>query len=389
MKVLSDGLSGIDGFLSLGKHIGIKAQQKDFAVLYSQSACQAAAVYTQNQVKGAPLYVTKDNLKDHQAQAIVVNSGIANVATGEQGVENAKKMTEAVAIELGLKPEDVLVASTGVIGPQLPMDKITAGTKGIKDELARGGDFAEAIMTTDTVKKEICVEHENFRIAAAAKGSGMISPNMATMLAFIITDADIAAAELSPMLECSVGRSFNMMSVDMDTSTSDMAIIMANGRAKDINKDSFQQALDYVCVELAKMIARDGEGATKLIISEAKNAHDEADAQKIARAVVTSNLVKCAVYGNDPNWGRLMMAIGNSGAEKLVVDEIKIWINGQPIVEAGKAAAAFNESQLSETLKNSQEITITIDAGVGSAEATAYGCDMSEEYVKINAEYTT
>lgn len=389
MKTLAAGLAGVDGFLALGKHVGIKRQAKDFAVLYSESACQAAAVYTRNQVKGAPLYVTEEHLKDHQARAIAVNSGIANVATGEQGIKNARKTAETVAAELGLRPADVLLASTGVIGPQLPMAKIIAGAKGIKRELTRGGDFAGAIMTTDTVKKEICIEHENFRIAAAAKGSGMISPNMATMLAFIITDADIAAAELSPMLKRSVNKSFNMVSVDMDTSTSDMVIIMANGRAKDVDRESFQQVLDHVCVELAKMIARDGEGATKLIIAEAKGAAGEADARKAARAIVTSNLIKCAVYGNDPNWGRLMMAIGNSGADNLDVDQIKIGINGRPVVEKGRAADGYDEKQLSKTLKDNQKITITVDMGVGTAAATAYGCDMSEDYVKINAEYTT
>lgn len=389
MRLLESGLSQVNGFLSLGKHIGIKRQAKDFAVLYSQSACQAAAVYTQNQVKGAPLYVTEKHLKDGQAQAIAVNSGIANVATGQQGIANAQKTAQAVAAELGVKPDDVLVASTGVIGPQLPMDKIADAAKGIKNELAREGDFAEAIMTTDTVKKEICVEHENFRIAAAAKGSGMIMPNLATMLVFIVTDADLASAELSAMLKISVDKSFNMTSVDMDASTSDMAVIMANGQVKDVNRDGFQQALDYVCVELAKMIARDGEGATKLIIAETKNAADESDARKIARAIITSNLVKCAIYGHDPNWGRLMMAIGNSGAKNLDLTKIMISINSQPVVTAGQAADDYDAGRLSQTLKDNQEITITIDVDTGLAAATAYGCDMSEAYVKINAEYTT
>ncbi|MEK7594203.1 MAG: bifunctional glutamate N-acetyltransferase/amino-acid acetyltransferase ArgJ [Patescibacteria group bacterium] len=389
MKILTDGLSSVDGFLYLGKHVGIKRQKKDLGILYCEKVCSAAAVYTKNQIKGASLYVTKDHLENGQAQAVVVNSGVANVATGQQGIKNAELLAEAVAKELNIQAADVLVASTGVIGPQLPMDKITAGIKGTKAELSKTGDFAEAIMTTDTFKKEICVEHENFRIAATAKGSGMLAPNMATMLAFVVTDAEVPADELNAMLKVSVNKSLNMLSIDMDTSTSDTVMILSSGTAKDVKPERFQEALDKVCVEITKMLAVDGEGATKLIISQTVNAASPADAKKVAKSIVNSNLVKCAVFGNDPNWGRIMMALGNSQAETLVEDKIKVWINDKPIVDGGKAADGFDEPQLTEILKNNKEIYIKIDLGLGESEATAYGCDMTYDYIKINAEYTT
>lgn len=388
MKHLSGSFSNIPGFSSLGKHVGIKASGKDFAVLFSDKVCSAAAVYTSNQIKGAPLLITQQHLGNNTAQAIVVNSGIANVATGEQGIENAEKTAALIADELGIKADDVVVASTGVIGPQLPMDKITTGIQGIKQELGTNEDFAEAILTTDTRRKEVCVTAHGFTIAGCAKGSGMISPNMATMLAFIATDADIPGHDLSEVLRDCVASSFNMMSVDMDNSTSDMVIIMANGTVQtDIAK--FREVLAYVCQELAKMVARDGEGATKLIVSETRGARTQTDARKVARSIVTSNLVKTAIYGNDPNWGRLMMALGNSGAGSIEQDKIQIWINQSLIVDSGVAAPTYDAEKLSGILSSSEEVTIVIDLHQRNYSATAYGCDMSEEYIKINAEYTT
>ncbi len=389
MNHLDGGFSNIEGFSSLGKHIGIKPAGKDLAVLYCDKVCDTAAVYTLNQIQGAPLHVTRHHLADQKAQAIVVNSGIANVATGDQGRQNAVNMAGLVAAELGINENDVLVASTGVIGPQLPMDIISQGVKGIKQELSPDGEFAEAILTTDTCKKEICVTVDGFKIAGAAKGSGMISPNMATMLAFIATDAAIDGPELGAMLRRCVDSSFNMMSVDMDTSTSDMVIAMASGDVKSVDGPRFETTLGYVCQELTKMVARDGEGATKLIVSQVRGAASKADARKVARAIVTSNLVKTAVYGNDPNWGRLMMAIGNSGAEALEEHKIQIWINQEPVVENGAAANVYDANKLTSILKTDAEINITIDLGEGDDSAEAYGCDMSEQYIKINAEYTT
>lgn len=389
MQHLKGGFSNIAGFSSLGKSIGIKTDGKDFAVLYSDRPCAAAAVYTQNAIKGAPLHVTKQHLENHQAQAIVVNSRIANVATGEQGLVNAHEMTQIVAEQLDLAEDDVLVASTGVIGRQLPMEKIRAGAEGIKQELRPDGDFAEAIMTTDTVKKEVCVEADGFKIAGVAKGSGMIAPNMATLLVFLITDAGVDGAQLQTALKSSVDKTLNMTSIDTDTSTSDMAMVLSNGAVQAVDLQQFQQALDEVCLELTKMIIRDGEGATKLVMCQVNAARSLADARKIAKSVINSPLVKTAVYGNDPNWGRLMMAIGKSGADSIVERSIGIWINQQPVVAQGMAAADYDEPGLSDNFKQNDEIVITIDLGVGSASATAYGCDMSEEYIKINAEYTT
>ncbi len=389
MKVLPKGLGEVNGFLSLGKHIGIKKRKKDFAVLYCKTACNTAAVYTKNVIKGAPLHVTKEHLQNNKAQAIVVNSRVANVATGEEGLLNARRTAQLVAEELSIRESDVLVASTGVIGVQLPIEKIEAGAKDIKKELSRSGDFAEAIMTTDTVKKEICIEQDGFRVAGVAKGAGMIEPNMATMLAFIVTDAEIAAGRLQTTLKTSVDKTFNMTSIDTDTSTSDMAIVMASGTIKNVDPVSFQTALDFVCLELTKKIARDGEGATKLIICQVEAAYTEDDAKKIAKSVINSPLVKTAVYGNDPNWGRLMMAIGKSGAGLIEEDKIGIWINQKPVVQNGKAAPEYDEKILTDILKDNNEIIITINLGVGTVAATAYGCDMSEEYVKINAEYTS
>jgi glutamate N-acetyltransferase/amino-acid N-acetyltransferase len=388
LKHLSGGFSNVVGFSSAGTHIGIKSTDKDFAVLFSDTVCTTAAVYTSNQIQGAPLLLTKQHLANNNAQAIVVNSGIANVATGEQGVKNAAQTAELLAAELNIKVDDVIVASTGVIGPQLPMEKIAAGITGIKAQLGTNEDFAEAIWTTDTRKKEICVSAHGFTIAGCAKGSGMISPNMATMLSFIATDAAIAEQELSEVLQACVGTSFNMMSVDMDTSTSDMVVVMANGRVP-AETQQFREVLEYVCQELAKMVARDGEGATKLIVSEARGAYSQADARKVARSIVTSNLVKTAIYGNDPNWGRLIMALGNSGAEKIDQAAIQIWINQNLIVDAGAAAPDYDSEKLSAILAANEVVTITIDLHQGTENATAYGCDMSEEYVKINAEYTT
>lgn len=388
MKRLSGGFSNIAGFSTLGKHIGIKHSGKDFAVLFCDKVCTAAAVYTSNQIQGAPIIVDKQHLANNMAQAVVVNSGNANVATGEQGIKNAEETTALAAAELGIKADDVLVCSTGVIGPQLPMEKIRDGVKGIKQDLGTSDDFAEAILTTDTRKKEICVTADGFTIAGCAKGSGMIAPNMATMLAFIATDADIAGPELTKLLKSCVASSFNMMSVDMDTSTSDTVIVLASG-AVSVDIEQFQEALLYVCQELAKMIARDGEGATKLITCETRGASSQSDAKKVAKSIISSNLVKTAIYGNDPNWGRLMMALGNSQSEKIEQDKIQIWINQTSIVDGGKAASDYDAKKLSTILSSSQEIAITIDLNLGNYAAEAYGCDMSEDYIKINAEYTT
>lgn len=386
MKTIKGNITAVDGFTALGKCIGIKKGRKDFAVIYSDKLCNTAAVYTRNKVKGAPLYVNMEHLKDGKAQAIVVNSGISNVATGKKGIKDAIMTCKLAAKELGIKPKNVLVASTGIIGKKLPMELIKKGIKGCKEKLKKVNNAAEAILTTDTVKKEIAVKSDGFIIGAIAKGSGMIHPNMATMLCFITTDADLSSGELKKCLVNAVDESFNMVSVDMDTSTSDMVVVMSN-KTKKADKKKFQKALAFVCKEIAKKIAIDGEGATKLIEVTVKNAKLKSDAKKVAKAVVSSNLVKCAMFGNDPNWGRIISAVGNSGAY-FKEDKINIMLQGKLIVKKGVEVKGFNDKKLSESLK-ADEVKVAISLNTGKEEATAYGCDMSYGYVEINADYHT
>ena len=388
MKIGKSGIHNVPGFLSLGKNIGIKKVQKDFGIIFSECVCSAAGVFTTNTVKGAPLFITQDHLKDGRAQAIVVNSGNANVGTGEKGKEDAKKIVTLVAQELEINEKNVLVASTGIIGKMLPMEKFEKGILGIKRELSTSDNFAEAILTTDKIKKEMTVHGKNFTISGVAKGSGMIHPNMATMLAFLVTDARVSSTELKKMLKKSVDQSFNMVSVDMDTSTSDMVLILANGSAGKVDNAEFQDALTIVCIELAKLIAQDGEGATKLIVVETIAAKSEEDAKKISKNIICSPLVKCALFGSDPNWGRILCAIGNSGAF-FVENKLKISINGNPIVEHGVEVRNFNSYTTSKSIEKKTITTILIDLGLGKAHATAYGCDMSYDYIKINAQYST
>ncbi len=384
---LGNNVCAPKGVLALGKSLGIKKSGKpDFAVIFSEVMADAAAVYTSNKVKGAPLIVTKKHLKNGKAQAIVVNSGVSNVCTGKKGIKDAEEMTKLTGKELGINPKNVVVASTGLIGAYLPMEKIKNGIKGIKNELSAKSDVAKAILTTDLVEKEIAIKADNFAIGAIAKGSGMIHPNMATMLCFITTDAKMPSKELKAMLKNSVDKSFNMMSVDMDTSTSDMVVILANGLAGKADKKKFQDALDFVCTEMAKKIAKDGEGSTKLIEVNAKNAKTEEDAKKIAKSVISSNLVKCAIFGKDVNWGRIMSAMGNSGA-KFNENDIDIYFDDKKIVENGKGANY--DAEKIKKIMDKDALKITIDLKDGKGSATAYGCDMSYDYIKINAEYTT
>jgi len=401
MKIIDGNITNVKGFSAVGRAVGIKKGKLDLGVIYSDRICNASAVYTKNSVKGAPLIVTKEHLENGKAQAIVINSGIANVCTGEKGINDAKQMCELVAKENNIDKENVLVASTGLIGAYLPMEKIK---KDLADVIhnPKTCNIAEAILTTDLVKKEICVKEDNFTIAGIAKGSGMIHPNMATMLAFVCTDAEIPCEKLDAMLKKAVTNSFNMITIDMDTSTSDMCIVMANGYAGRVNNEKFQNALNFVCTELAKKIAKDGEGATKLMEVYVKNAKDETSAKILAKSVVCSNLVKCAVYGNDPNWGRILCALGNTGikfdAEKINVYfeskskddknvENETIVKNEIIVKNG-VTANFDYEKIKEIMCK-EELKIIIDMQSGNCSATAYGCDMTEEYIKINALYTT
>lgn len=387
MMLVKNNVCAPRGFLAAGKAAGIKKSGKlDLAAIYSEAPANAAAVYTLNNVKGAPLIVTKSHLKDGKAQAIIINSGVANVCTGKKGLRDAEDTASIAAKELGISQDSVIVASTGLIGAYLPMDRIKDGLRGIKTQLAKKSDVAKAILTTDTVEKEIAVKVDNFTIGAVAKGSGMIHPNMATMLCFITTDAKIDSKKLGRLLKNSVDKSFNMMSVDMDTSTSDMVAVLANGLAGKVDEKKFQKALDCICIEMSKKIARDGEGATKLVEVGVKNAAAETDARNLAKSIVSSNLVKCAIFGNDPNWGRLMCAMGNSNV-KFNESLVDIYFGDEQIVKNG-TASNFDFGKIKK-LMAADELKISIDMKQGKGSATAYGCDMTYDYVKINARYTT
>jgi len=384
---IKGGIAAVRGIAVFGKHCGIKKQKKDLAVIYSEKPATTAALYTTNRVKGAPLLVTQEHLRNQRAQAVVINSGVANVCTGQQGMKDARETARIAGRELGIPEEDVLIASTGLIGAYLPMDNIRKGLTGCKKNLGKhSSDAAEAILTTDNGKKEIAVKVGKCIIGAMAKGAGMIHPHMATMLAFIATDAEFPANQLQNMLRHSVDRSFNMLSVDHDMSTSDMAILMANGMAGRADPSAFQEALDYVCIELAKMIARDGEGATKLMIVHIKNAASQEDAKKLAQGIIGSNLVKTALFGQDPNWGRILAAMGCSGAA-FHPSKVSIWLGDEKIVEQGKGKT-FNSGKVKRILA-ADEVPITVDVGEGASSATAFGCDLNYNYVKLNAAYHT
>ncbi len=387
MKFLKRSVAAVYGFKAMGKHIGLKKGKKDLAIIYCKNPCNAAAVYTQNKINTPVKVVNKTHLnKDGKAQAIVINAGIANVATGEQGLKDAFLMAEFTAKELKINTEDVIVSSTGYIGKMMPMDIIEKGIKGTKKLLHKKHNAADAIMTTDTVKKEIAVKHDSgFKIGAIAKGSGMIHPNMATMLCFLTTDAALSTAELQEALKTSVDSTFNMISVDQDSSTSDMVVILANPRVK-VDKEEFQKTLTLVCRRMAKRIAADGEGATKLVVSKVIGAKTKEDANKAAKAVVSSNLVKCAMFGNDPNWGRILAAVTNQDID-IDASKMDIVLQGHVVLRDGEPEK-FDEKVVSKSL-DVEEVEVVVSLNMGDEKAIAYGCDMTYEYVKINAEYHT
>jgi glutamate N-acetyltransferase/amino-acid N-acetyltransferase len=400
MNFIEGGITAPQGFKAAGVAAGIrKKEKKDVAIVYSQVPAQAAAVYTINKFKAAPLKVTAEHLADGIAQAMVINSGIANACMGQQGMESAKEMAEITAQVLNIKVDDVVVASTGLIGAPLPMDRLEQGIKEAAGKLStKGGSCAaEAIMTTDLVKKEVAVQLElgekQITIGAMAKGSGMIHPNMATMLGFITTDADVSAECLQKSLKTAVETSFNMISVDGDTSTNDMVVIMANGIAGNpqITLDNeyyeqFQAALTEICVILAKMIAQDGEGATKLIEVEVSGALSLEDARKAARTICSSSLVKSAIFGEDANWGRIITALGYSGAE-VEPEKVDVYIGDLMMAENG-TGLSFDEDKAGQILAQ-KEVIIKVDLKLGEFEAKAWGCDLSYDYVRINADYRT
>ena len=401
MKQISGGITAVPGIRASGVHGGLKSDnQRDVALIVADSPAVAAGVFTRNRVCAATVLLSREHLEDQIAQAIVVNSGNANACTGEPGLINARKMAALVGVQLDIEPQNVLVSSTGVIGVQLPMDAITKGIERAADTLREDGghDAAQAIMTTDTVPKEIAVEievgGEKVKIGGMTKGSGMIAPNMATMLAFLAADVNIAAAPVQEALRKSVNKSFNRVTVDTDRSTNDTVQILATGSARNSeiteasgdDFDAFYTALEFVCIELAKKIARDGEGATKMIEVVVKNAKSEAEAELAARATAESPLVKTAVFGKDANWGRIMMAVGKSEAQ-FDPYQVNVWLGDYQLVKAGMDSG-FDEEKATQ-LFSEDTVVITIDLAAGDAEATMWTCDYSYDYIKINADYRT
>nr|WP_132767919.1 bifunctional ornithine acetyltransferase/N-acetylglutamate synthase [Tepidibacillus fermentans] len=401
IKIIPNGsISSPKGFKAGGIHCGIRKKKKDLGIIISDVPAASAAVYTMNIFQAAPLQVTKESLADSPyLQAVVVNSGNANAFTAEQGLWDAYEMRDAVAKTFNLSPMNVAVSSTGVIGERLPIERITAGIAKLPESLSsdNGWDFGEAILTTDTFVKsiaiEISVEGKKVIIGGTAKGSGMIHPNMATMLAFITTDANIHPDVLQKLLRDVTDQSFNMITVDGDTSTNDMVLTMANGLAENTPLDEyhpdwevFYQGFTYVAKQLAKWIAKDGEGATKLVSVEVHGATSPMMAKAIAKKIVGSNLVKTAIYGADGNWGRIIMAIGNSGYQ---VDPQLIDITIGPITVLKHGLKTFySEEKVSEALSQ-DEVKIHVDLHLGNCSAEAWGCDLTYEYVRINASYRT
>lgn len=384
-----------DGFTAGAAYGGINEHSRfklDVGLLLSQTPCAIAGVFTRNQIKSAPVLLCQDRLQTPVARAVIVNSGCANAGTGSQGNKDAAAMAEAAATKTGVTAAEVLVASTGIIGRSLPINLLRQATNEIELSVNGGHFMAQAIMTTDTAPKEVACRAGNFIIGGIAKGAGMIHPNMATMLCFITTDAAAQAGFLAQALKVAVDKSFNMVSVDGDTSPNDTVILMANGlsghevTADNTSANTFQEALDAICIHLAKAIARDGEGATKLIEVTVKGATTLPEARDAARTIACSNLVKTAIHGADPNWGRIIVAAGRSLA-KIEENKLALTICGVPVVHSG-IPINFDAQQLSVLLRQ-DNITIELNLNVGDATATAWGCDLSAEYVAINADYTT
>ena len=397
MKEIQGGITAPQGFLASGIYAGIKRTKKlDLAVIYSEKDAVASGVFTTNRIKAHPVILTQKQIKKGLIRAVIVNSGNANACAGIQGMTDAKEMVELTANALSIDKGMVCVASTGVIGEPLPMDRIRPAINTCVEGLSENGgeDAALAIMTTDTFPKEVAVREKLggkvVTIGGIAKGSGMIYPRMATMLAFISTDVVIGKEVLNDIFKRAVDQSFNKITVDGDTSTNDMAICLANGMAgnklmvgKDLKK--FEEMLTYVCKSLSKMIVKDGEGATKLVEIRVKGAKDEEDAEKVGFAVANSSLVKTALFACDPNWGRIMAAIGYSGAY-VREENVSITFGDINLVSNGAGLGKSVERKVIEVMNN-REYTITIDLNAGDAEATILTTDLSYEYVKINVAY--
>jgi glutamate N-acetyltransferase/amino-acid N-acetyltransferase len=395
VKTIADGtITSPKGFLAGATAAEVKYKGRlDLGILYSECPCAAAGRFTKNRIKAAPVLWCQQRVASGKAQAVIVNSGCANACTGEQGIKDAASMAGIAAKKLDISADAVLVASTGVIGYKLPVDRIEAGVKAIKLSAQGGHELMCAIMTTDTRPKEIAVsvEEYGFTVAGIAKGAGMIHPDMATMLSFLTTDAAIDARLLDRLLGEAVDASFNMITVDGDTSTNDTVLILANGAGGVVEAGTkaaaaFEKALLKVCIYLARSVAADGEGATSLIEVTVEGAQSLADARIAARTIVGSPLVKTAVHGRDPNWGRIIAALGRSGAEfdpkkvDLYLDKIQLMSAGEPVPFDKKVASAA---------MGKDEVKVRVALNGGKHSATAWGCDLSAEYVAINSDYTT
>jgi len=389
----------VRGFKASSAAAGLKKVKfPDMILIFSEEEATAAGVFTTNRVKAAPVLLNMERIKKGKARAIIANAGNANACTGEKGLKNARLTAELAARELGIRPEEVLVASTGVIGAQLDMDKVTRAIPDLVKGLSSDGivAVAEAIMTTDSFSKISMFEGKAqeipYRILGIAKGAGMIMPSMATMLCFILSDISIRPSQLQKALLSSVEKTFNRITVDGDTSTNDMVLILANGKAgnnplKAKNYEEFNSGLRQVMAELSSMIVKDGEGATKLVYIKVRGAATGNDAITAARAVSNSSLVKTAFYGQDPNWGRIMAALGRSQI-RFKEGEVAIWIDDIKIVERGLGVGAEQEKRAAERMKN-REFSITIDLGLGENEDQITTCDLTHDYISINADYRT
>lgn len=403
-QYIEGSVTAAKGFTAAGVHCGIRKNKtkRDLALIFCEKKCTAAAVYTTNLVQSSPITVTRKNLQNGYAQAVICNSGNANTCNAD-GMEKAEQMCTLTAQALGIEPADIIVGSTGVIGQVLPIEPIRSSMPQLVSELSKDGSHnaAEAIMTTDTISKEVAVETtiggKTVRVGGISKGSGMIHPNMATMLCFVTTDAAITAAMLQKAVKTAADKTFNMISIDGDTSTNDTLSVMASGLAgnEEIAAEGedytvFVEALTAVCRSLSKMMAKDGEGATKLLVCKVSGAKTDQDAKGVAKSVICSSLLKAAMFGADANWGRVLCAIGYAGCE---VDVQKVDVSfasraGKIDVCQNGAGIDFSE-EVAKTVLTEDEIEILVELNDGDGTAEAYGCDLTYEYVKINGDYRT
>lgn len=376
------------GFRCASRHVGLKASGRDLSLFASSVPCSAAALFTRNHFPGAPVVLGRELLANGQLQAVVVNAKVSNVATGPDGLEHARRMGRAAAAELGLDPSLVLVSSTGVIGRRLPIEKIEAGLVGMSDDLGHDPmEGALGIMTTDRVPKAFSAPVGDGVLTLVGKGAGMIAPNLATMLVYGFTDIAVSAPELHAMLVEAARDSFQLLSVDSDTSTSDTVAVLANGLAGPAADGEFFSALRALCLQMAEAVGRDGEGATKLLRAKVTGADSDADARQVARSLVESPLIKTMAYGADPNVGRILMAVGKCVTCRVVPSRVEASLQGIPVVRGGEAFD-FPEAELRESLRG-DPVEIEVDLGIGEGTATALGCDLTEGYIHENAAYAS